>query len=645
MARGRALRICALGLATAIVVAAPARAEFKPCPDLTGIQCTRVSVPLDRSGALGGTISLDVARVPARHRSRRAILVLQGGPGGAGRSLVAALRDTFNPALEDRDLIGLDPRGTGRSGLLRCPASERVTSVQGEAPAAAECAARLGPARSFYTTEDTVADIEALRAALGIDTLAIYGVSYGTKTAMVYAARHPDRVDHLVLDSTLPLDGPDAFNAANLRAAPRVLAAVCGGRRCRRVTPNPAGDLRAVAARLALSHIHGGVIDSRGRRRSVRVTGGQLVQLLVSGEPFDEGLRARLPMALRSANLGDPAPILRLARDVARANSPARPEDVSAGVFASTLCGEARLPWARSTTAADRPARARAAVRALRPGALGPFAPGAALAGSDTVELCRLWPEVTRTAAPLPPLPDVPVLLLAGELDLRTPVEDARRVAAAFPRAAVLRVPGTGHGALRGDPSGCAERAVGMFLRGAAVSTCRRGPGPAVAPFLPRSLSQVRRPRGVPGPRGRVAAAAIMTITDVLDQVEQAVADEEGGGRHHSSYGGGGLRAGRWRLDGDRLRIRGVVLVRGVRVSAVFDDRFDPTGTLHVDGPGRLDGKLALSSDEGRATGRVGGRPVRVRLSATAFSGPAPRAAAAAVRLRHIAAGLRRGWG
>ncbi|MDQ6750841.1 MAG: alpha/beta hydrolase, partial [Actinomycetota bacterium] len=220
MARGRALRIFALGLATAIAAAAPARSQFKRCPDLVGAQCARVSVPLDRSGTLAGTISLDVARVRARHPSRRAILVLQGGPGGAGRSLVGALRDPLYPALEDRDLIGLDPRGTGRSGLLRCPALERVTSVQGEAPAAAQCAATLGPARDFYTTEDTVADIEAVRAALGIDTLTIYGVSYGTKTALVYASRHPDRVDHLVLDSTLPLDGPDAFNTANLRAAP-----------------------------------------------------------------------------------------------------------------------------------------------------------------------------------------------------------------------------------------------------------------------------------------------------------------------------------------------------------------------------------------------------------------------------------------
>lgn len=641
MVRGRAPAVCALGVVCTMVAAVPARAGFTRCSDLDGVRCTTVSVPLDRSGALGGTIRISVARVRARRPTRRAILVLQGGPGGAGRSLVSGLRDALDPALGDRDIIGLDPRGTGRSGLLRCPLLERLTSVVGEAPAAAECARKLGPARAFYTTEDTVADIEAVRAALGIDSLAIYGVSYGTKTALVYAARHPERVDHLVLDSALPVDGPDAFNAPNLRAAPRVLAAVCGGARCRRVTPDAAGDVRAVAGRLGRSHIHGSVIDGRGRRRRAQITGGELVQLLVSGEPFDEGLRGRLPMALRSARLGDPAPILRLSKDVGQATTPAAPEDLSAAVFAATLCEEARLPWGRASAPPDRIAQASSAARGLDPAALAPFAPGAALRGSDTVNLCRLWPDVTREAAALPPPPDVPVLLLSGELDLRTPLEDARRIAAQFPRASVLRVPDTGHGALSGDRSACAERAVGAFLRDRPVERCRRGPRLGVAPFLPRRLSQVRPHPGVRGRRSRVVAAAILTLQDVLDQVDQAVAADLGGGPHRFNFTGGGLRAGRWRLDGDRLRIEGVVVVRGVRVSGQLDDRLEAIGTLTVDGPGHLNGRLALPGGR-RIVGKLGGRSVRVRLPVAPFTGSARAAAAAAVRSQSVAPVQRR---
>ena len=631
MARGRALAIWTLAAAGAIFPAPAARAQFRPCSDLAEVQCTRVRVPLDRSGALAGTISLAVARVRARRPSRRAILVLQGGPGGAGRSLVSALSAVLEPALRDHDLIGLDPRGTGRSGLLRCPPLERVTVLQATAHAAAQCARTLGPARAFYRTEDTVADIEAVRAALGIERLAIYGVSYGTKTALAYAARHPDRVDRLMLDSTLALDGPDAFNAASLREVPRVLTAICGSRRCRRVTPEPAGDVRAVAARLGQSHIHGGVIDARGRRRVARLTGGELVQLLVAAEPFDAGVRARLPMALRSARLGDLAPPLRLAAQVARAGSPADPEDVSAAVFAATLCEEARLPWAPATLPGDRLAQATAFASALDPAVIAPFAAGSALAGSDTINLCRLWPPVTRETPPPPALPDVPVLLLSGDLDLRTPLADARRVAAQFPRATLLRVPGAGHGALPGDPSPCAERAVTAFLRGRSVTRCRRGRVPAVAPLLPRSLWQLAPNPHLRGPRGRVLAAATLTLQDVLDQVEVAVAEDLGAGPHPRSFAGGGLRAGRWRLTGDSLRIDGVVVVNGVRVSARLEDHFEPVGTVTVDGPGRLNGRLELSKGR-RVAGSLGGRRVRMRLPLAPFASSARSAATAALR-------------
>ncbi len=192
MGRRRALATCALGVAATLIASAPADAAFRPCSDLPDLQCTRISVPLDRSGALGGTVSLAVARMRARHPTRRAVLVLQGGPGGAGRSLVTALSAVLDPQLDNRDLIGLDPRGTGRSGLLRCPRLERVTRVDSQAEAAADCARRLGPARAFYRTEDTVADIEAVRAALGIESLTIYGVSYGTKAALA-GARHEGR--------------------------------------------------------------------------------------------------------------------------------------------------------------------------------------------------------------------------------------------------------------------------------------------------------------------------------------------------------------------------------------------------------------------------------------------------------------------
>src|SRR4029450_11945285 len=94
-------------------------------------------------------------------------------------------------------VIGFDQRGTGASGVLRCPELERDGRLR-SASAAEQCARRLGPKRAFYTTPDSVADMEAIRRAVGAPRLTLFGISYGTKLALAYAREHPDRVERLI---------------------------------------------------------------------------------------------------------------------------------------------------------------------------------------------------------------------------------------------------------------------------------------------------------------------------------------------------------------------------------------------------------------------------------------------------------------
>src|SRR5205809_112800 len=82
-------------------------------------------------------------------------------------------------------------RGTGRSDYLDCDVALTPTyyvpageSAQQLAKTVQRCASRLGPARAFYTTRETVDDLEALRQAMGYDKLDLIGVSYGTRGAM-----------------------------------------------------------------------------------------------------------------------------------------------------------------------------------------------------------------------------------------------------------------------------------------------------------------------------------------------------------------------------------------------------------------------------------------------------------------------------
>ena len=117
-------------------------------------------------------------------------MYLSGGPGGAGLSEMLSVVGALPELAEPLPLIGYDQRGTGRSGLLRCPALEKDPHLR-TTSAAEDCATGIGVARKHYTTADSVEDMEAIRAQLGVDKLTLFGISYGTELAIAYARTYP----------------------------------------------------------------------------------------------------------------------------------------------------------------------------------------------------------------------------------------------------------------------------------------------------------------------------------------------------------------------------------------------------------------------------------------------------------------------
>ena len=197
-------------LVAAVTAACPAAVSqaavaFKPCQRGSDIQCGTVPVPLDRAGAVPGTVKLHVERLEALGKRQGALITLAGGPGEAATPYLPDWAGTFLSGLRNRDLVVFDQRGTGLSGALRCPRVQvPVTRTPlKQAAQAAACAQSIGPARAFYTTRDSVEDIEAVRQAIGVERIALFGVSYGTKVALAYAARYPQHLERLVLDSVV----------------------------------------------------------------------------------------------------------------------------------------------------------------------------------------------------------------------------------------------------------------------------------------------------------------------------------------------------------------------------------------------------------------------------------------------------------
>src|SRR4051795_1879926 len=295
MSRGR--KLVALAVATAVLSlpdAANAQVDFHSCRQ---IECARLSVPLDRTGHVPGSIPLYVEREKARRApATGATLLLAGGPGQAATVAYSGLEKKpygeFAKLTPSNDIVVFDGRGTGKSGLLRCPALERANLVD-YGPAAAACAKRLGARRGFYRTTDSLQDIEAVRAALGVDKLTLIGASYGTFLAQAYAARYPTHVGRVLLDSVLDVSGWDPFYLDTFAAVPRVLRAVCRGS-CSDFTDDPVNDLGALVTRLGRGKLRGKVTLPNGQRRAYGLTRQELLFTLVATD-LDELGRAQFP--------------------------------------------------------------------------------------------------------------------------------------------------------------------------------------------------------------------------------------------------------------------------------------------------------------------------------------------------------------
>ena len=586
----------------AIAAAAPGGAaaalRFQPCPDADGVDCATLQVPLDRAGRVPGAVSLFIRRVEARP-SRGTAILLAGGPGqpSAGLFLEADADEVGIDALfPGYTLIAFDMRGTGRSGALRCPqlqAAALQLELARAAGAARECADRLGPARAYYTTRAAADDIDAVRAELGVQRVALYGTSYGTKLALSYALTYPAGVERLLLDSVAPVAFPDPFSRSTIAAIPSVLSSICAGTLCRRATGNATADFAAVANRLASA--------PRGR---LTATGLLSLLYLVDVDPFTQ---SALPAAVRAAAAGDWAPLERLQAVLSRpAAGAVDPTLFSTGLLVSTLCEDGAFPWARTSAVADREAAWRAAAAGIAPAAFAPLGPWAATT-NPFVRLCLEWPQAPD--APVlgaGPLPDVPVLAVGGDLDLRTPVAETAAAAASFPRGSLLVVPGAGHSALA--YSGCAQRQVVRWLDGAAPNRCPRvAPLIRPAPRAPVSLAAMAAAPGVRGKRGRTLTAVAGTLADALAIVRHAWGRGEAPIR--------GLRGGRLVPSSG-----GVVLERYSYVPGVWLSGRLAYAAIGEVGPMRLDGRVTVGGPAAsrgtllaqiRLSGTLDGRPAR----------------------------------
>lgn len=417
--------------------ASAARLALAPCR-VAGldeeVQCGTYEVFEDRDAHTGRRIGLHVVVLPATGAPRAPdpVFVLQGGPGQAASHLTEFYGGpSFAATRRHRDIVLVDQRGTGASNGLDCDPGGSDADPQGylgemfpvEGVRACRRALEQRADLRLYTTPIAMADLDDVRAALGYERINLYGTSYGTRAAMVYARAHPDRVRSLVLKGVVGpgMVLPVTFAEDVQRALELLLGDCAEDVACHAAYPHLRADLDTVLARLDRGPLTAVLRDSAAQRTDTLRLSRGVVTAVIRGVLQSTSTAAQLPLMIHEAAAGDAAPLARMALLFGRAAA----SEVSRGMFFSVSCTE-DAPLIDRHEAAER----------ARGTALGTYWVDRFLAA------CAEWPKGTLPAdyRRFEPSP-VPVLFVSGYLDDATPPHHLAEALRLFPngRSIVVR--------------------------------------------------------------------------------------------------------------------------------------------------------------------------------------------------------------
>lgn len=429
--------------AAAATPATPAQTRSCHLPGVEeALRCLTLPVPLEPGKP--AILNLHVTIAPALRQGARPdpLFVLAGGPGEAGSDVLPLLYTAFKRVRATRDIVFIDQRGTGLSGKLDCPSDSdedaQLSDLEADA-ALRRCIAASKAPFAAYTTAAAARDIDAVRRALGFERINLWGGSYGTRLAQVYARAFPAGVRTLTLDAVAAPDQVIPAGGRDAQAALDQLFAQCAkDAACARAYPNLRGEFDALVGKLDAGPLTLNLPDPRTARQvDVTMTRARLLDT-VRNMLYSPADARRLPFLVHSAGEGRWQPFVarrNLAADLAAAGSPATL------LHLAVVCAEDMPRFTPALAAADASPLTRTLADRLK-------------------GLCRAMnvPAVPYVA---PTRIAAPVLLLSGALDPVTPPRRAEDAARFMAKAQLLTAPNVGHGV---SQLGCAPRLLRTFL-------------------------------------------------------------------------------------------------------------------------------------------------------------------------------------
>ncbi|MEU9042475.1 MULTISPECIES: alpha/beta fold hydrolase [unclassified Kitasatospora] len=455
------------------------RLAWQPCDG--GFECTTFRVPLDYDRPGDGELTLAAARAAAEpsatgagtgagsHDPRLGSLLLNpGGPGGSAVEYLESAARTYDLGVRARyDLVGLDPRGVGRSSPVTCLSGDRMDAftavdltpgdqhgidalVAADKEFAEGCRKQAGTALGHLSTVEAARDMDVLRALLGDERLNFVGKSYGTFLGATYAGLFPTRVGRLLLDGAMD-PALDSVTGNRTQAGGFETAWAAFAKDCAKLEDCPLGrteqqvgeQLGALFAAVQTASLP--TTDSGRRLTESQATTGVIEAM------YADFLWPRLRTALADAKAGDGTGLLMLSDAYYGREADGSYPNL---MFANT-----------AVNCLDLPAPFRGPEEVQR--AVPDFEQVSPHFGRDMAWMaltCAYWPvRATGTAHTIRAAGAAPIVVVGTTRDPATPYAWAQSLAGQLESGRLLTFDGDGHTAY-GRHSACVDGAVNRFL-------------------------------------------------------------------------------------------------------------------------------------------------------------------------------------
>jgi pimeloyl-ACP methyl ester carboxylesterase len=423
------------------------------------------TVPENRAVASSRMIPIKYVRLAATGgKAGPPIVYLAGGPGGSGIQAINYRYRMFMEMRKHGDVIALDQRGTGDSNVTpECRSRETIPSTTATTDrrfaeyyrdALVQCLAfwrQQSVDLAGYNTVQNARDLDALRRHLGAKRIVLWGTSYGSHLALAALKEMQGRVDRVVISSVEGLNQTYKLPARAEKYLDRLQAAIDTQPETKAAYPDVKMLMRRVHAKLEREpvRIH---LKSRDGSKADYLLQRRDMQLLTAGLIADPRSVARLLDIYDAIDRGIEPPLDQI---------PARllPDHLAGVGIPITL--EA-MPIAMDIASGMTADHRRRILEQAKTAILGNYLDFALFFDGMAPELDL------GDAFRAEPVSDVPVLVLSGTLDGRTPIENQHEAVSRLKNATMITIENAGHN-LFDEPSAAIQETIDLFMAGATV--------------------------------------------------------------------------------------------------------------------------------------------------------------------------------